>query len=458
MVQVVGWKATKEQFTFDPSHVLPSGMKLLNLSNGGTQQRERVKKIEALFRVSDPKLIKIKGGDAYKPSRDALTGIGPTACTYPPGATGVDSEDTMPENSDKGHLIADAFDGPATPDNLVPMYQGFNRSTWKIKVENAFRTYCEKHYPCSAAMVIDIAYSLFGDPRVPSSFTVTFTKYAPDFPQQIGFQKKLPAKEHRHFPGLFFFGGSDMETTGQLLHTAPVLTDRATAVVSDTSVDDIFKLAKALRGTWSLANAMVAKEDWRLERTKEAQPHTFDLPPWFDRPYAALDYLLLTGGLDGYIKTSSQKDAIWKKKFAPWQKRLILACNLLLHRKDVFVSDDPLDHAHDIGAPQEPYAYPHGLGRYHGFIKRSGTTGLPRGALFPGVTQWSPQIDHIVAQAGKGLACFSNARVTSARWNRDKSDGDSSVPFTVSHMGISFLGGGDTLVAESSDEESDPYE
>lgn len=440
MAKVLAWCVEKEDFEFEPGKHMPVGV-------GGMKVKR--KRVTFAYAVLNP-------SPANGKKRDSIT-------SYPLSLMGTgngkvharDLYDNMPAHTERGHLIADVFGGADDERNLVPMSRQFNQQTWKQQVESTLKTHATQRGDELLGMKIRCVYgTLVQDPRIPVGYIVHL----------YTFGKKDALQEKKAAWGLFFsstgvraipldyhppakalFAPLNVEEIQEIrLSTSlpsPVLPNDNVSIVTTKDLASLQAMAATLKTPLIKAQQAMVFSRWKVENTVCAREYDFKLPPVHQRPYAVLDYMLWKGVLGELFPDLAKKKlnrCFSSKGFEDWQRELIFAANMVLHRQTSFLisdneSDDVYREVHVLMDGTDP-GERSTMGRYEYAVRewRNGLPAtspealmrLPRGALFLDSTAFAPQIDHIVAKAGakNGIDAFSNAQVVSGKWNRVKSD------------------------------------
>ncbi len=169
----------------------------------------------------------------------------------------------------------------------------------------------------------------------------------------------------------------------------------------------------ALKAYLDQAQQEMMRQNWRIETVRNSPIGNRDfgflaghLPPPEQRPYAAVDFVLLTQAKHPLCTAVKSRNYVHKigngSNFTNTAKALALKCNPLIHN-DFLVSD--------------AYGQPHtALLATHGAVIET------EQGLMNGGGHNAPQVDHIVPQAKAGANCLSNAQITSMRYNTSKQE------------------------------------
>lgn len=437
MASLLAWCADTEYFAYHPALHMPVGLATIQ------QQRERVTRVYAM----------IDAGGGSHGVRKSLTSY-PIALRLAGGNIHFEDDyDEMPPHTERGHLIADVFGGADDERNLVPMPRQFNQQTWKNQVEAAVAAAADLRKGELLGLSIRCSYTPGTDPRIPTGYAVDLYTFGPKNQLRLvaGYEKVL-AHPNAVFgdipqgwqPGIRqLFNPFNYKAIGSTLMlrpmlVSPLLDDSDESVVGTLTYAALRELAADLQDPIEKAYAKMQTTGWCLENTTEALYYGFELPPPHRRPYAVLDYMLDIGELQRLhpkLENKTLGKCFSAKGFADWKRELIFAANMVRHGCDwALVSDNEDDEVYrevvedfSPGTPGPSTT----MGRYEYAVREwAHAVGLkpgqkvPRGALFLNSTAYAPQVDHVVAKAGKGtgIDAFSNAQVVSGRWNRSKSD------------------------------------
>ena len=273
---------------------------------------------------------------------------------------GDDLEIQNPSFSIAGHLIAVALTGMDQPWNLTPV-SNYTNGLQKV-IENKVR----KFGPCHLS--VDVTEYYDDDPRIPRTFHYVA----------------------RSLTGTVLLDETVVQPWGVV---APV----GSSLVLKAYLDE--------------AQQRMVSQNWRIETVRNSPVGNVDfgflaghLPPPEHRPYAAVDYVLLTQAqhpLCTPVKSRNYVERIGNGfAFTSTAKALALQCNPLIHND--FVVSDAYGKAHTA------------LLATHGAVVET------EQALMNGGGHNAPQVDHIVPQARLGANCLSNAQITSMRYNTSK--------------------------------------
>jgi DNA/RNA non-specific endonuclease len=275
------------------------------------------------------------------------------------------SQDARIPNTEAGHVIALELGGADASENLVPMYGNVNRGTYRaLEAEIGQRI----QGATKPAVLVQVNYpplKIFepDDSRIPTRFDVYFFKDVADLktlrPNPLSLVRSIPNTKEE--PARMAIEGSDIELRRKLIE---------------------------------IRNAFALKK-WRAESVPDFAK--YNLPPLDQRPNAWLDYLIYTNDEIKTARAMLSKVAQSGFTVGPgWgfvepQRDFVVLANRMTQsdeRKGECWSD----------AAEDPVG--------------SALTSLG--------TDDGIHIDHIIPEASLGPNIYSNAAVTSARYNKEK--------------------------------------
>lgn len=309
---------------------------------------------------------------------------------------------------DRGHLCPDSWGGLNASVNIVPMSTCFNQRIWRQSVENTIENYArtihaETSKPGRSGahgcyVLISITLGYVAGVVIPRTYGITVEAWACEGSSIQRNGLTVTEQQAASQNGAITVTPINL-MNGTRRNDAPTIGDQQD-VAENIEADyakKIHDLSAKLKELWEEGCTVVQSVDhpWRLEYQPASADLAFALPYRDeDRPYAALDYLYLSGKLDPLIREITgrgvrQHHRIFRSSgFCKFQVALVQAANMLIHGKNTLSSDvdgSPLRITDKNLAPQVDHVFPKGT--------------------------WKPS----------GLDCFSNAWLVPAKENRQKS-------------------------------------
>ena len=290
-----------------------------------------------------------------------LSGAGRSAANATPLAYqyGTGLDEERMFDTEAGHILGLRLGGLNIPENVTPMFAHVNRNLFR-EVERAI----ESAYAPGQGHGVEIKLTYgAAEPRVPISIAVRLLRNM-TFPGATGYTVNLPAVY-----------------THTVLQTAPVVT----RITPDPQLLALFTQAQAaVTAGWTLENHVPACRDWLARRA---------LPPVDQRPYAFLDYVyfVLNGNTVLPMDDVGTIAPLWE--FGETQRGYIVQANR--HKQ----SGTRLGECWSDAAG-DPI-----------------TTALVQLGADSGI-----EIDHIIPKSRGGSNAFSNAQVTSRKFNGSKNN------------------------------------
>lgn len=290
-----------------------------------------------------------------------LSGAGRSAANATPLAYqyGTGLDEERMFDTEAGHILGLRLGGLNVPENVVPMYAHVNRNLFR-EVERAI----ESAYTPGQAHGVELTLTYGGaEPRVPTSIAVRLLRNMA-FPDGTRYTFSLPALyEHT------------------VMQTPPV----TTRIVTTPELMVLFAQAQAkVNEGWTLEAARAECRDWLARRA---------LPPVDQRPYAFLDYVYfeLNGNTDLPMNDVGTMRPLFE--FSESQRGYIVLAN-----------------RHKQTGPKLGECWSDAAGDPI-------TTALVQLGADSGI-----EIDHIIPKSRGGSNAFSNAQVTSRKFNGSKNN------------------------------------
>lgn len=282
--------------------------------------------------------------------------------------------DERPLHTDRGHLVGLQFGGPERPDNLVPMYGGFNSGAgaWGRQFEGPLKAHLNAH---GRAVNLDITIS-YPDATspIPSQFQVIVQALNGDtLPPSLASPLLL-----NHPPPIAFYVEPDafVEEAGALLQ------DRQDEMERNNWYVESQVTSPGRNPNLQVGGIPPGSIDFNVNNQKNAF--------YAARPYAVLDYI--------YVNYRSEYDTLGGPHLAGGFQ------NVTAFTKD-----------------QVMFVLQMNVVRSRGYIDSDLYGITPHEQiqhLILASTDYQAQVDHAMGRSGGGSNAYSNARVISAKLNK----------------------------------------
>jgi len=269
--------------------------------------------------------------------------------------------DGRPTNIEGGHVIGIAIGGVDEQENVVPMYGHVNRGTFAT-VENQIAS----AYLAGQSMGVSISldYTTSPDGRIPNTISVTLMRDMTIDPNVLG-----------------RVTGTEISVNN--ISNAP---QQAARIAIDPHVEDYLqRVQQHVDAGWVIEQSAPATRSWVAQNK---------LPPVSNRPYALLDWILFNDPGNAHLPMLTGIGTIEPgRPFTDRQRELIQLVNRYRQAGEKKgecwsdVAEDPSQCA---------------------LIQVGTDTGI--------------EVDHILPMRPVGSNAFSNAQITSAGYNRSKSN------------------------------------